>query len=67
MPYYQPGDIILRDYKIEAFIGQGGFGEVYRAVDLNLHEPVALKILRRSTGCLPAAVKRSYCPDKTLP
>jgi len=38
MPYYQPGDIILRDYKIEAFIGQGGFGEVYRAVDLNLHE-----------------------------
>ena len=50
MPYYQPGDIILRDHKIEAFIGQGGFGEVYRAVDLNLHEPVALKILRRSTG-----------------
>jgi len=50
MPFYQPGDIVLRDYRIEAFIGEGGFGEVYRAVDLNLREAVVIKILRTDGG-----------------
>jgi len=48
MPYYQPGDIVLRDYKIEAFIGEGGFGEVYRALDIHLQQSYALKIIRHS-------------------
>ena len=48
MPYYQPGDIVLRDYKIEAFIGEGGFGEVYRVLDIHLQQSFALKIIRRN-------------------
>jgi len=33
-------------YRIEAQIGQGGIGVVYRALDLELKKPVALKVLR---------------------
>src|SRR5687768_10703219 len=33
-------------YRIEAQIGQGGIGVVYRAVDRKLDRPVALKLLR---------------------
>jgi len=29
MPYH-PGEIVLDKYRIEALIGQGAFGEVYR-------------------------------------
>jgi len=59
MPYYQPGDIVLRDYKIEAFIGEGGFGEVYRARDLHLREQIALKILRHTSSIDDAYYERA--------
>lgn len=41
------GQILAGRYQIEAIIGEGGFGRVYRAVDCELKRPVAIKISRK--------------------
>jgi eukaryotic-like serine/threonine-protein kinase len=46
---YRPGEILLGKYRIEALLGYGAFGEVYRVTHLALNVPRALKILRRDT------------------
>ena len=40
----------LDRYAIEALVGEGGMGRVYRAFDTRLHRHVALKILRVAAG-----------------
>ncbi len=40
------GDTLQNRYRIEASLGQGGMGTVYRGYDLLLGRPVAIKILR---------------------
>jgi tRNA A-37 threonylcarbamoyl transferase component Bud32/tetratricopeptide (TPR) repeat protein len=40
----QPGNIVADRYKLEAKIGQGGMAAVFRALDLELNEQIALKV-----------------------
>jgi Protein kinase domain len=43
--HFPPGAILAQRYRIVHLLGRGGMGEVYRADDLLLGQPVALKFL----------------------
>ncbi len=40
------GHVVANRYRVDALIGQGGMGRVYRAVHIHMHKTVALKVLR---------------------
>lgn len=56
----------IGNYRLEALLGQGGMGAVYRGTDVLLDRPVAIKSLRADVASNPQLVERFKQEARTL-
>jgi serine/threonine protein kinase len=61
-----PGTVIAGHYEVQEKLGQGGMGEVYRALDRNLGRQVAIKILPEEFSRDPERLARFEREAKLL-
>ena len=52
-PRFSPGETVSNRFRIVSFIGRGGMGEVYKALDSRLHRFVALSFCRKTWRSMP--------------
>src|SRR2546421_1666181 len=58
-PLKAAGDVLASRFRVVRFLSRGGMGEVYEAEDIELHEPVALKMIRPEiAACYPNCLHR---------
>ena len=64
---FETGDVFAGRYRIIAELGRGGMGEVFRAHDLVLDEPVAIKLLTRSNVSMARLWRDDRHPRRAQP
>ncbi len=57
-PLLAVDSVLARRFQIVRFIGRGGMGQVYEAIDLELNTPVAVKIIRPEIAADPRMLSR---------
>jgi tRNA A-37 threonylcarbamoyl transferase component Bud32/tetratricopeptide (TPR) repeat protein len=54
------GKVVAEKFRLDALIGEGAMGRVYRGEQLNLGKPVAIKVLHKHLGGDPRIAKRFH-------
>ncbi|MEQ1911245.1 MAG: serine/threonine-protein kinase [Vicinamibacterales bacterium] len=62
---FTPGEVVAGRYRMVGLLGRGGMGEVYRADDLKIGTPVALKFLPREVERDTEALERFLAEVRT--